>query len=310
MADGRVTIKTNVDDKSLKDLRSTLRDLENAFKSLQSIDPFSGISQETRKLMNEFTGLSSSAEQVDRDIDEIDGKSIEDVSKKASDAGSSLDDTAQSADKADASIDDIDGKSMDDVSKKAGDASSGLDDTASSADKADASLDDVDGASLDKVSKEADKAGKSIDSADKETNKFSISLKDIAKSAVVISAVSKAFDILTSSLDDAITRFDTLNTFPRTMNLLGYETAVVDRSTRSLVRGIEGLPTKLDDIIQTTQRLGGMTGDLDDATETALALNNAFLASGSNAIDVIFEVQNSTFKCWVTVKLMRNHGVH
>lgn len=249
MADGRVTIKTSVDDKSLKDLRSTLKDLESAFKSLQSIDPFSGISQEARKLMNEFTGLSSSAEQVDRDIDEIDGKSMEDVSKKASDASSGLDDTAQSADKADASIDDIDGKGLDDVKGK------------------------------------ADDVGKGIQDADDKTKKFSISLKDVAKSAIVISAVSKVFDILVNSLDDAISRFDTLNTFPRTMNLLGYETAVVDRSTRSLVRGIEGLPTKLDDIIQTTQRLGGMTGDLDDATETALALNNAFLASGSSAMD-------------------------
>ncbi len=285
MADGRVTIKTNVDDKSLKDLRSSLKELESAFKALQSVDPFSGISKDARDLMNEFTGVSSSASKVEQDIDSIDGDSMDDVSKKASDAGSSLDGTAQSADKADASIDDIDGKSMEDVTKKAGDASDGLDDTATSASKADASIENVDGKSLDNVSKQADKAGKSIDQADKDVNRFSFSLKDVAKSAVVISAVSKTFDILVASLDDAISRFDTLNTFPRTMNLLGYETAVVDRSTRSLVRGIEGLPTKLDDIIQTTQRLGGMTGDLDDATETALALNNAFLASGSSAMD-------------------------
>lgn len=393
MADGRVTIKTNVDDKSLKDLRSTLKDLENAFKNLQTIDPFSGISQDARNLMREFAGLSNSASQVDSDIDSIDGesidgvsssaneagasldstadsakntdgsiegidgKSIDDVTSSADEAGTSLESTAQSADKADSSLEGIDGKTMDDVSssadeastslgetsdsakttdasldsidgknvgdvskeadrastgledtasaadktdssldgvdgknvgdvsKEADKASSSLGDTATSADRADASLDSVDGQSLDGVSKEAEKAEKSIEGADKETNKFSISLKDVAKSAVVVNAVTKAFDILTASLDDAIARFDTLNTFPRTMEMIGYETAVVDRSTRSLVRGIEGLPTKLDDVIQTAQRLGGMTGDLDDATETTLALNNAFLASGASAMD-------------------------
>ncbi|TMZ44054.1 hypothetical protein EMG21_32525, partial [Klebsiella pneumoniae] len=49
--------------------------------------------------------------------------------------------------------------------------------------------------------------------------------------------------------------------------------------------GIQGLPTRLDEVAKTTQRIAVMTGDLDGAVETTLALNNAFLASGASQAD-------------------------
>lgn len=249
MAQGRVQIKVQVEDRSIKDLRSALKDLENAFEALNRVKAFDNVARDAKTATNEFLGVSDSATDAKDSIDDIDGAQIDDVSKQADDASDSLGDTAKSAD------------------------------------KADASLDEVDGDSLGEVAKQADDAGDSISKTDDKADSFKFSLKDIAKSAVVIKAVSAAFDILRGSIDDAISRFDTLNTYPRTMKLIGYETTEVDRSTRKLVRGIEGLPTKLDEVIQTAQRLGGMTGDLDDATDTTLALNNAFLASGSSAAD-------------------------
>lgn len=321
MADGRVRIKVQVEDRAVKDLKTALNELESAFESLNKVKPFDNVANDAKKATNEFVGVSDSATTAKDSIDDIDGSSMDDVSQQAEQADSSINDMSDSVSYASDSLSDVDGSSMYDVSQSAEDASESLDgtsvaaihteenladidgsgmydvsktadaaseslgDTAKSADRVDVSLDEVDGDSLQDVSEQANQAGDSLGKTDNKANEFNFSLKDIAKSAVVIKAVSVAFDILKSSMDDAISRFDTLKTYPRTMQLIGYETQEVDRSTRKLVRGIEGLPTKLDDVIQTSQRLGGMTGDLDDATDTTLALNNAFLASGSSAAD-------------------------
>ena len=44
-------------------------------------------------------------------------------------------------------------------------------------------------------------------------------------------------------------------------------------------------PTKLDDVVASTQQMTAITGDLDKSTDTVLALNNAFLASGASTED-------------------------
>jgi len=57
--------------------------------------------------------------------------------------------------------------------------------------------------------------------------------------------------------------------------------------------GIDGLPTKLDDIASTAQRMYTSFGDMDKATDSALALNNALLGSGSSAADAKRERSNT-----------------
>lgn len=93
------------------------------------------------------------------------------------------------------------------------------------------------------------------------------------------------FRALTSSLDGAISRFDTLNNFPRVLQLMGFDAAESEDAISRLSDGIDGLPTTLDSVAGTTQRIATMTGDLDGAVDTTLALNNAFLASGASSAD-------------------------
>lgn len=110
-------------------------------------------------------------------------------------------------------------------------------------------------------------------------------IKEIAGALGLVAVASKAIDMVTSAIDGAISRYDTLNNFPRVMEQIGFSAEDSEKAINRLSDGIQGLPTTLDDVAGTAQRLAVMTGDLDNAVETTLALNNAFLASGASSAD-------------------------
>lgn len=110
-------------------------------------------------------------------------------------------------------------------------------------------------------------------------------IKEIVTSLGLVSLAAKAIDMVKNSLDSAISRYDTLNNFPRVLQLMGFDAKQSKKAIKELSDGIDGLPTTLDSVAKTTQRLALMTGDLEGATKTTLALNNAFLASGASAAD-------------------------
>lgn len=64
---------------------------------------------------------------------------------------------------------------------------------------------------------------------------------------------------------------------------MGYSADDAKASINKLSSGIEGLPTSLDAIVENAKSLALSTGDLDKATDAAIALNDAFLASGSSS---------------------------
>lgn len=97
--------------------------------------------------------------------------------------------------------------------------------------------------------------------------------------------ISTGFNMVRDSVSGAIDRFDTLNRYPTVMKALGYSTKEVDSSMKQLTDGIDGLPTSLDEIVASAQQLAISTGSLDKGTKTAVALNNAFLASGASTAD-------------------------
>lgn len=117
------------------------------------------------------------------------------------------------------------------------------------------------------------------------TAKLTSGFKSMAAAIGVTQAVSAAFDLLSDSIDSAVSRYDTLNRFPKVLQQIGFTAQDSQKSMDELSKGIQGLPTTLDDVVSTTQRLAAMTGDLDKATKTTLALNDAFIASGSSSED-------------------------
>lgn len=137
---------------------------------------------------------------------------------------------------------------------------------------------DVDGNKVKVLNDELDKTAQKGD-------RGSDSLKKFALGGAAFKLASKAVDLLTDSLGGAIQRFDTLESFPRVMQAMGHSTEDITRSTKKLANGIEGLPTTLNEVVGTAQRLTSITGDINKSTDLTLALNNAFLASGSSSAD-------------------------
>lgn len=151
---------------------------------------------------------------------------------------------------------------------------------------------DVASKSLDNLEASGQDAGKGVKATEdglkgvgNESNKASINIKKIATALGLVAIGAIAFRELRASLDAAISRFDTLNTFPTVLQALGVSAEDSEASIARLSDGIDGLPTKLDEIATTAQRMYTSFGDMDKATESAIALNNAMLGSGSSAAD-------------------------
>lgn len=125
-------------------------------------------------------------------------------------------------------------------------------------------------------------------------DRLKASIKNFSAGAVAFKTVSAGLDLMKASLDKAIDRFDTLQRFPKVMQSLGHSSKDVAASTKLLSEGIEGLPTTLDTVVATTQKLTSMTGDLKTSTKLTIALNNAFLASGASTEDASRGLQQYT----------------
>lgn len=96
-------------------------------------------------------------------------------------------------------------------------------------------------------------------------------------------AFSKAAGVVSSSLDGAISRVDTLNQFPRVMSQLGYGADSASAAIGKMSDHIQGLPTKLDAIAGSVQRVVPKFKDVGKATDVMLAFNDALVAGGQSS---------------------------
>lgn len=141
------------------------------------------------------------------------------------------------------------------------------------------------GSGFDEAGNKAKDSGEKAKQGASGFDKIKESIKNFSVGAVGFKLASSAMDLVSASLDKAINRFDTLERYPKVMKSLGFSAKDVAASTKELSDGIDGLPTTLDDVVKTTQKLTSMTGDLKTSTKLTLALNNAFLASGASTED-------------------------
>lgn len=150
------------------------------------------------------------------------------------------------------------------------------------------------GAGFKKAGEDAKAGGDKAGQGAKGFEKIKDAIKNFSVGAVAFKAVSSAMNLVSQSMDKAIDRFDTLQRFPKVMKSLGYSSKDVAASTKLLSEGIEGLPTTLDTVVSTTQKLTSMTGNLKQSTKLTIALNNAFLASGASTEDASRGLQQYT----------------
>ena len=114
---------------------------------------------------------------------------------------------------------------------------------------------------------------------------FGDRVKSIVAGVGVTKVIGATMNVLSSSFDGAINRFDTMQSYPKVMKSLGFAVEQSQKSVAKLNQSVQGLPTSLADVVTTSKSLAAVTGNIDKATDTTIALNHAFLASGSSSED-------------------------
>lgn len=115
-----------------------------------------------------------------------------------------------------------------------------------------------------------------------------------AVAGAATAVVSKALSVVKNNIGSAVDRFDTLNKYPVVMKALGYSTKDTGKSMKLLSNGIDGLPTSLNEITSAAQQFAPLTGGATSGAKAALALNDAFLASGASVADTSRGMQQYT----------------
>ena len=116
--------------------------------------------------------------------------------------------------------------------------------------------------------------------------KFSDVLKGSAIGTALGGLAQRAGRSIMNGMDVGIKRLDTLKNYPKVMEALGYSTDDADRSIKTIMQHLDGLPSSTQDLVTLTQAISDSTGDLDLATAAALGFNDMLLANGASAAEV------------------------
>lgn len=111
------------------------------------------------------------------------------------------------------------------------------------------------------------------------------SVKNIVTGLGIYQIAAKASAAVPEQLSGAISRYDTLNNFPKVMQSMGASAKDSNAAIKTLSNGIQGLPTSLDQVAQTTQVFMPLSDNAKEAAKATLALNDAFLASNASTAD-------------------------
>ena len=93
---------------------------------------------------------------------------------------------------------------------------------------------------------------------------------------------SSFMNTIESSFSGAINRMDTIANANRTFQAMSFDTKTIDSSIADLENRILGLPTTLNDAMQSVTMISSITNDLPRAVRIFDAFNNAILAFGGN----------------------------
>lgn len=104
-----------------------------------------------------------------------------------------------------------------------------------------------------------------------------------AVSAITERVLSSGINMIKNQLSDAVVRADTLERFPKVMEQMGYSAEIASDTIKKLMKGVEQVPTPLNEVVSGTQRLVSVTRNVEKASDWMLAISNAMLANGASA---------------------------
>ena len=127
--------------------------------------------------------------------------------------------------------------------------------------------------------------GRAQQQAENKSTSFTSALKGTAVGMGIYQIAAKAASAVSEQFAGAVSRFDTLNNFPKVMESMGASSNQAHQAIKTLSDGIQGLPTSLDEVATTTQVFMPLSKNANDAAKATLALNDAFLASNATTAD-------------------------
>lgn len=138
-------------------------------------------------------------------------------------------------------------------------------------------------ANTEQLRKQIASANKDIQSLQKTATKSSGSMVSaVLKGNIATKLLAKGIQLISQHMDEAVTRLDALNNFPRVMSNLGISQEDAEASMKRLSDALVGLPTTLDTATMSVQRFTSANGNVKASTEIFLALNNAILSGGAD----------------------------
>ena len=146
----------------------------------------------------------------------------------------------------------------------------------------------------DEASEPTKKIGTSLKETSNKSKGFTEALKGTAVGMGVYQAAMAAGSAISNEFAGAVSRFDTLNNFPKVLQSMGVSADDANQAMKTLKQGVDGLPTSLDEVAKTTQTFIPLSKNAQDASKSALALNDAFLASGASSEDASRGLQQYT----------------
>ena len=107
--------------------------------------------------------------------------------------------------------------------------------------------------------------------------------KSFALGTLAAKGISKALQVISSNIGDAVKRVDTLNNFPKVMKAFGVSTKEAQASIKRIDKSIRGLPTSLDTAVSGVRDFFMVTKNLKQAEAMFKAVNDSALifANGS-----------------------------
>lgn len=105
----------------------------------------------------------------------------------------------------------------------------------------------------------------------------------VAAGALIAKGISKIASMISSNLDNAIARVDTLNNSQKVFTAMGYSAEATSKSMEELNTYLDGLPTSMTTAVKSVQSLSASFGGIEKGTQAFKDMNNAGLAFGATS---------------------------
>lgn len=119
------------------------------------------------------------------------------------------------------------------------------------------------------------------------TSSFGKMTGSIALGNLAAKGISKGFELVSQNMDRAIQRIDTMNNYPKVMELFGVSSDEAAESIKRIDASVQGLPTSLDQAVAGVQDLFTVTGDLGKSEDMFKAINDSAMVFANGSTEAV-----------------------